>query len=73
MGNGSVRLANQVAPNSKNAIEEKDITTYESIVDKIGNRLTESWRNVPPEHIPQPSPEQQIIHQEIVEEHPDPV
>ena len=73
MGNGSVRLANQVAPNSKNAIEEKDITTYESIVDKIGNRLTETWRNVPHEHIPQPSPEQQIIHQEIVEEHPSPV
>lgn len=56
-GKGTARLSSQLDPASKVAIEEQDIARYAEILEKIRVRLDETFKTIPPEHIPERSPE----------------
>lgn len=53
-----MKIATQINPASKVAIEESDIQNYADEIDKISRSLTEVWRLLPCEMIPENSPAQ---------------
>lgn len=52
-GQGTAKLSVQVDPASKVAIDEKDITNYAEVLEKISARLNETFKTIPPENLPE--------------------
>lgn len=58
LSQGGKKLSTQVAVNSKVNIDEKDITSYAQILEKIQKSLDSTFAQIPPENLPMPSPVQ---------------
>ena len=56
-GQGTAKITTQVNPSSKAAIDEKDIVQYAQICEKIRTRLGETFKLIPPQHLPERSPD----------------